>query len=278
MEYFFECSDPGFNSGWQIETAYTANGLSDMEMYGFRVKARDPSGNETEFSQWAYASTNEDSDAPSPNPSRWATLDHDGIDGLPTSTGIDSIRMIAYGSTDASGVVEYYFTCIDGFINGGDDSGWQSDPYYEDDGLELGITYTYTVRARDTWGNEPVESEPGSAIPEIIDDIAPTPDPAQWLILPVKIKVDGVWYHYMSSVEAADDSGVEYYFECLDVSSFSSGWQSLPGVDPEGDPIGPNEYWVAVGTEYANYIYRVKARDMSPLQNETVWSEMEMVQ
>ncbi len=55
VEYFFECEESGFDSGWQIERTYsvlvgrTGQGLS------FRVRARDPNGNMTDWSDWVTA-------------------------------------------------------------------------------------------------------------------------------------------------------------------------------------------------------------------------------
>ncbi len=83
-----------------------------------------------------------DTDPPSPDPMTWATV--------PYATGAYSIAMEATTATDASGV-QYYFTCTAG---GGNDSGWQSSPSYEDTGLTPETQYTYTVTARDTSSNQ----------------------------------------------------------------------------------------------------------------------------
>ncbi|MBN2446408.1 MAG: HEAT repeat domain-containing protein, partial [Phycisphaerae bacterium] len=47
--------------------------------------------------------------------------------------------------------VEYSFTCVGG---GGQDSGWQESNVYTDSGLTPGVTYSYTVTARDTSSNQ----------------------------------------------------------------------------------------------------------------------------
>jgi hypothetical protein len=74
---------------------------------------------------------------PTPDPMTWATV--------PNATGSRSIAMLATTASDDSGV-EYYFTCTAG---GGNDSGWQDSPAYEDTGLTPETSYTYTVKARD---------------------------------------------------------------------------------------------------------------------------------
>lgn len=79
----------------------------------------------------------EDAIAPSPDPMGWAVK--------PYVSGNHAIAMQAAEAGDPSGV-EYYFTCTAG---GGYDSGWQESAHYEDAGLTEGVTYTYTVKARD---------------------------------------------------------------------------------------------------------------------------------
>jgi hypothetical protein len=58
--------------------------------------------------------------------------------------------MTASTATDVSGV-EYYFECTAG---GGNDSGWQDSPEYEDTGLDSGTQYSYRVQARDKSANQ----------------------------------------------------------------------------------------------------------------------------
>lgn len=78
-----------------------------------------------------------DTTPPIPNPVGWAAR--------PNVSGNGTVRMQATSCLDSNGV-EYYFACSYG---GGHDSGWQDSELYEDTGLTVGKTYTYTVRARD---------------------------------------------------------------------------------------------------------------------------------
>lgn len=64
----------------------------------------------------------------------------------------------------------------------------------------------------------------------------------------------------MTATIASDESGVEYYFECTAGGGHDSGWQDSPMYEDTG---------LQAETEYT---YRVKARDKSPNQNETAWS------
>jgi hypothetical protein len=92
----------------------------------------------------------EDTIPPTPDPMTWATV--------PYATGSTSIAMDATPASDPSGV-QYYFTCTAG---GGNDSGWQASPTYEDTGLSPDTTYTYTVKARDLSPNQN-ETAPSTA-------------------------------------------------------------------------------------------------------------------
>ena len=146
VEYYFECTaGGGDDSGWQDETTYEDVNLVPSTQYSYRVQARDKSINQnaTAFSSTESATTDaEDLTAPSPDPMTWAVVPH----------AIDSsiISMTATTATDVGGV-EYYFECTAG---GGNDSGWQDNPEYEDSGLDSGTQYSYRVQARDKSPNQ----------------------------------------------------------------------------------------------------------------------------
>ena len=78
-----------------------------------------------------------DLDPPSPDPTTWVAPPH--------ATGSTSISMTAVTALDRGGV-EYHFDCTSG---GGDDSGWQDSPHYQDGNLNPNTVYTYVVTARD---------------------------------------------------------------------------------------------------------------------------------
>jgi len=143
VQYYFECvNDVNKSSSWQTQRTYTATGLDCNIVYSFRVKARDSYlvPNETNYSDIESAKTypcDWDTNPPSPDPSIW--------DVMPTATDSNSIVMVAYSTTDVSGV-EYYFHCL---TLGGHDSGWQDSNTYQDTNLSPDTNYTYTVKARD---------------------------------------------------------------------------------------------------------------------------------
>jgi hypothetical protein len=56
--------------------------------------------------------------------------------------------MTATTGSDATGPVQYFFDEISG-NPGGTDSGWTTDPVYNDTGLTASTQYTYTVQMRD---------------------------------------------------------------------------------------------------------------------------------
>lgn len=78
--------------------------------------------------------------APTPDPSTWLSV--------PAYINGDSVEMIASTATDDVTDIEYFFNETSGWP-GGEDSGWQSSPYYMDDGLTAQRIYTYTVQVRD---------------------------------------------------------------------------------------------------------------------------------
>ncbi|NQV34296.1 MAG: hypothetical protein HQ515_16500 [Phycisphaeraceae bacterium] len=80
-----------------------------------------------------------DAEAPTPNPSTWATE--------PFAKTSTSVSMVATMAVDALNEVEYYFECLsDPLLS----SPWQSSPTYTCAGLEPGMSYIFRVKTRDT--------------------------------------------------------------------------------------------------------------------------------
>ena len=188
--------------------------------------------------------------------------------------------MLASDAFDTSGV-EYYFECVSG---PGNNSGWQTEPNYTDAGpdpntwLDPNTEYCYRVMARDLSGrlNETVWSETVCVTTLVPPDTdPPIPNPMQWdptydangydgkpLEVPLQPDADNLhgWGATMTCVIAVDllSPPVEYRFECVDNSGFSSGWQAA------------NTWTVLIGRPGLTYSFRVKARDAEG--NETGWS------
>ncbi len=101
---------------------------------------------------------NTDNTAPTPNPMGWATA--------PEAIDHDSIHMTAVTAVDNTSAVEYYFACTEGG-NGCADSGWVSSPDYTANGLNAETRYTYTVKARDAFGNETISSTAESTTTDV---------------------------------------------------------------------------------------------------------------
>lgn len=94
------------------------------------------------------------------------------------------------------------------------------------------------------------------------DITAPTPNPMTWALLPSIVDYSTV---IMTATTASDESGVQYYFDCVEGDCHDSGWQ-------EGVTYTDTEL-----ADDAEYTYRVKARDKSSFRNETKWSVEKMV-
>ena len=202
--------------------------------------------------QIASAGTTSDVDPPTPNAAAFAFP--------PQENGADSISMTAVEGTDASGPVEYLFSCL---TAGGHGSGWQTSPSYTDSGLNPATEYVYTVTMRDARGNTGTASAPAGATTEANPDVdAPNPNPMTWAVVPAAVSSTAI---SMTASTAEDPSGVEYYFEETtgNPGGSDSGWQDSPTyVDAGLDPS-------------TSYSYQVKARDKSPGQNETGFSPLE---
>lgn len=91
---------------------------------------------------------------PSPNPSGWSLA--------PTATSRTSVHMTAITATDSSNSVEYYFACVSGGL-GCVDSGWVKNADYTIDGLSANTSYGFTVKARDSVGNETLSTAVSNA-------------------------------------------------------------------------------------------------------------------
>jgi cellulose 1,4-beta-cellobiosidase len=62
VQYFFDevsGNSGGTDSGWQISETFDDTGLSGKTQYGYRVKARDAAGNETDWSAIQLVTTPE---------------------------------------------------------------------------------------------------------------------------------------------------------------------------------------------------------------------------
>ncbi len=273
--YFFECAYGNCqDSGWQSSPTYTDSGLASGADYGYKVKARDALGNETEWSDISYAGQ-EDTTPPAPAPYI------NTIEAL----GSNSVIMTATIAYDESGV-EYYF---DFYTGDEHDSGWLEfapgdEPNYTDTGLEPNATYYYRVKARDksVAQNETAWSdwvEVTTILP--LDNLPPEPDPMEWDPVedangyngePRLINIGGGtfdWYATMRAIQAddvappdIDPSGVEYKFVCVTsgLSALSSSWQT------------ELTYTVQVGGKYVVTDWYVIARDTSPNYNTTAAS------
>lgn len=150
VEYYFENTSNGDNSGWISTTGWQNSGLGGGS-YSYRVKARDAKGNETDWSGLLSASPGSDVTAPSPDPM--------GFAAPPASLGQSSIAMEASLASDINGV-EYYFHCLSA---GGHDSAWQDSASYTDMGLMSGTEYVYQVRARDKSSGQNTTAYSGQA-------------------------------------------------------------------------------------------------------------------
>ncbi|MHC4722040.1 MAG: hypothetical protein ACYS6I_04940, partial [Planctomycetota bacterium] len=78
VEYYFDATDGGNDSGWQDSTSYTDTGLNASTQYCYRVQARDksPNQNATAWSSPDACATTDPEDVapPTPDPMTWASV------------------------------------------------------------------------------------------------------------------------------------------------------------------------------------------------------------
>jgi hypothetical protein len=234
VEYYFKCeSGDCHDSDWQTDQNYNDGNLMLNTEYGYKVKARDTVGNETEWSLTRYVTTGgtpgADINAPTPNPMTWATP--------PYALSTTSVAMVATTAIDVSGTVYYEFNEING------PGREQTDPCYVATGLDPNVTHCYTVRARDKYFNRTAWSSPPRCVSPIPpDSIAPSPEPIMimsdqnYLIPNIpdnnsscgQFQTNGVdwWHKVMVNVTGITDDNdgthVEIRFICLTDDDFSS--------------------------------------------------------
>ena len=185
----------------------------------------------------------------------------------PTAVDATTIGMEALTASAAVGPIVYYFENT----SNSDFRDWDTSPVWHHGGLTTGQTYSYRVKARDGEGNETEWSAEFSASPE--EDLTPpTPDPMTFNSPPSAVVLEvcctsddgscgSCLAVTMTATVATDINGVEYYFEAMDGIGSNSGWQDDP------------TYTDRDLQENTTYTYRVRARDKSPNQNMTEWSE-----
>ena len=239
--YYYECvSGPCNDSGWLIEDLnepnYIDTGLPTDTVVGYRVKAKDERGNETQWSTIKYIQTTTDIIAPVTDPDANAPARYRSTWDGPLVPDATKITMRVTPATDESGV-EYYFKCTDG---GADpnihDSGWQDSTEYEATGLLPETTYTFKVRAQD---KSPLKNGGDYSLEDsatTLTDDANAPEPAPTITANTAYESIGSSYHQtiINTVAVTDDidprENLEINFICVHDSARSSGWVPMIGV------------------------------------------------
>ena len=89
------------------------------------------------------------------------------------------------------------------------------------------------------------------------DVTPPSPNPMTWKTEPYAVSHKTI---SMTATTASDESGVQYYFACIEDSNHDSGWYNSPTYAPAN--LQPE----------TQYTFKVRARDLSINLNTTGWS------
>ncbi|MCH7224891.1 hypothetical protein [Haloferula sp. A504] len=138
VEYYFENTTRGTNSGWQDSREWAETDLDFDTTYTYTVKTRDKSPNQNESgTSAAESATTAPEDLTPPAAPTWNVL--------PEVADYRSIHMKANTVSDPSGV-QYKFINV----TNGTDSGWLNSPAWTQKDLDPDTAYTFEVMARDT--------------------------------------------------------------------------------------------------------------------------------
>jgi hypothetical protein len=184
VEYYVEASDNGnvSNSGWidpgplpgnqRTGLTFTFTFMRPETEYELKFKARDPLGNQSNWSPVIRATTLAliNNVPPQPDPMIWSPVaDANGFTGEPRAIIMDlSLGSLGYGVTmtaetavdDIGDPVEYFFQCLTDHLY---DSGWVADPLYivftgrypgKSTIVGGSLNLVFRVKARDASGNE----------------------------------------------------------------------------------------------------------------------------
>jgi hypothetical protein len=142
-------------------TSYTGQAIKIVCGLGRDAESTQSHFDDVSLKYYEYAS--EDTTPPTPNPATFSSA--------PAAVSSTQITMTATTGTDETGPVEYYFDETTGH-SGGSDSGWVTNPVYNDTGLSASTQYTYTVQMRDALLNTGTASSPASATTPAVQFVA----------------------------------------------------------------------------------------------------------
>ena len=300
LRYEFVCvTDSRFSSVWQSNRFYQVSGLSPAVTYEFRTRARDGSGNMTQ-----YSVLDQSQGIGYVRPGENTTIPQAEFEIPPfvvTSTSV-SMTARAYATylnaapLPAGFVIRYQFQETSSSPSTTLKSFDALTRTWLHQGLTTGQIYIYRVRMAMYYQDATVPTAIGPWSDTVailltpVDLDPPTPNPAEFTTdTPYQFyrSADGTYYHIMQAIEAVDISGVEYRFRCYTgavggTPILDSGWRNVLTVVgqtyPNGQVQAPHIYWGNVGLSHPTYLWTVQYRDRSPAQNLGLESPRKQVQ
>ncbi|HSX42846.1 MAG TPA: LamG-like jellyroll fold domain-containing protein [Candidatus Saccharimonadales bacterium] len=233
------CAGSGCTNFAQIATtasnvlSYNDTGLSASTLYRYRVRAVDAAANLGAYSPIAQATTQAVADTIAPSVP--ATVSG-------TAASVSQINLTWAASTDNVGVTGYKV------YRGGVQIGTSATASYTDTGLTANTSYSYSVSAYDSAGNNSAQSNPAVAVSTLADTAAPSV-PAN-----LSLQVLSSTQITVSWSASTDNVGVTGYhlYRCTGAACTNFALINTTTVTPVQDP------GLTAGTTYA---YTVSAFD-----------------
>ena len=190
-----------------------------------------------------------DTNPPRPNPSEWF------IEPYPLSSG--SIRMSCSPGYDPEGntPITYFFQFVEG--SGGHDSGWISDPLFDDQNLEPNKSYGYECRAKDSKSNETIPANKRSCY--TFAEVPPAPE---------------VENGTSSSLDVIPSVGINPVTTRLAIYNKTKGYYlATNGSNNGSTPVWQSQYEWGIVTNTGldantTYAYQVKAKNEDEIETD----------
>jgi len=163
--------------------------------------------------------------------------------------------MTAVTATDASGGIQYSFTCVSGGP-GCSNSGWQTSSSFTDGGLQANTSYSYSVRARDAAGNMNIASATASATTFNTSPVPPAAPSGLTAVAASASQINLSW---------VDNAGNETGYRVERSLNGSSGWSTVATLG--ANSTSRNDTGLSANTKYYYRVFATNSAGDSVVSN-----------